>query len=286
MKSSDIQQKEKNHISKVDEVNASLTINMMPLKMSIILMVLMFVLAGVFTQGNLFKVIIRSFYPPKDIYADIVGEFLNDENFRKQLIYNTDYSKISIPGAGLKTFPKLNEDIPHEIWQTVSLGEVGDYEKMISRPQFFEAMSKHFSRLTNSFLVPNVNKFKRAYEIMAVGKIPQDVQILMVGKHSEGNYTAKCFQEFTNNELQAIVVIPESLPESEYSWFDCTFGWPTTTLKINNVDGIKLVGVRRNGKSNKLLVLVSQKTAKLLDLEGWESYKSNSYGKLVITDAE
>lgn len=243
-------------------------------------------MAGLLTQGQLFQVIVKSFYTPEDIYVDVMTEFMNDEEAKKKLINNTDYSGVSIPEAGFETFPKLYKEIPSRVWSAVSSGSEDDYGKMIAQPAFFNALVKYHTDVAESFLLPINSKLERAKNIMEVGRIPLDVQLLMAGKDADGVPTARCYKEFSNDRLQAILVIPEDMSPKELAWYDCSFGWPLITLKVNEVSGIKLVGVRRNGQSNNLILLLSQEAAKELDLAHWESFKSNSYGKVEIINAE
>jgi len=246
----------------------------------------LFISVGLLTRGEMFKVILKSFYPPEDIYADVVDEFLKDKEFRTELVNKTDYGELVIPNATLKTFPAIGEQLPKTVWSTVSSGKEDDYGRMISRREFFDALVKYHTDLAKSFLLPTSSQMDRASRILEVGKIPLEVQLLMAGSQAEGENTAVCYKTFRNAELQAIMVIPESAREEEYSWFNCSFGWPEVTLKVNGVDGIRLVGVRRNGKTKNLILLLSQKAAESLELVGWDTYTANSFGKVVITNAE
>ena len=216
----------------------------------------------------------------------MVGEFLKDDDFKTQLVNKTNYGDLTIPEATLNTFPGIGKQLPSTVWSTVSTGSEGDYEKMVSRREFFNALVKYHTDVAKSFLLPTSSELDRANKILEIGKIPLDVQLLMAGETAEGVNTATCYKPFRNAEMQAIMVIPEAANPEEYSWFNCAFGWPDITLKINNTDGIRLVGVRRNGKTKKLIILLSKKAAESLKLSGWDSYSANSFGKVVITNAE
>ena len=254
-----------------DEVQKAISNNLKLYKVAIVAFISGFVLflsVGVFTKGEMFKAVIKSIYPPREIYKDIVNEFANDKDFT------------------LNTFPKLEKEIPIQVWNTVSEGSEEDFEKMIAQDAFFNALVKYHTDVAKSFLLPTSSTLERAHKIMEVGKLPLPVQLLMAGKDAEGKQTATCYKQFRNDELQAIMVIPKSVKPEEYSWFNCAFGWPTITLKVNDVDGIELVGVRRNGKTNKLIMLLSRKAAERLELPGWRKYSSNTFGKVKITNAE
>lgn len=246
----------------------------------------LFIAIGLLTRGELFQAMLKGFYPPSDIYADVMTEFMKDEVAKKRLINETDYSQISIDTADFETFPQLGKEIPQRVWSVVSSGTEENYGKMIGQPAFFNALVQYHTDVAKSFLLPSQSKLERARKVMEIGKIPLDVQLLMAGKDAEGNNTARCYKKFDNRELQAIMVIPETTSPEEYSWYDCSFGWPSITLKVDSVDGIRLVGVRRNGKAKNLILLLSQEAAKQLQLQNWESYKANAFGKVMITNAE
>jgi len=272
-----------------EEVQKAISANLKLYKVAVVSFIAgfaLFICVGLLTKGEMFKVIVKSFYPPKDIYADVVDEFLKDEEFKTQLVNKTNYGKLTIPDVTLNTFPGINKQLPETVWSTVSTGEEDDYGKMVSRPEFFNALVKYHTDVAKSFLLPTSSKLERASKILEVGKIPLHVQLLMAGENAEGVNTATCYKPFRNQEMQAIIVIPESSKPEEYSWFNCAFGWPQVTLKINETDGIRLVGVRRNGKTKKLIMLLSQQAAKALDLPGWDKYSANSFGKVKISNAE
>ncbi len=212
---------------------------------------LLFVSAGLITEGALIESIIKSIYKPSAIYKDIES---------------------SLPGG---------------VWSAVTSGSEDDYKKFVSKHEFYTALSEYHTDLVRTFLVPNREPLIREREIMRVGSIPEDIQILMGGAQIEGQPTARCHKQFKNAEKQAILVVPESFEKTDYAWYDCAFGWPKITVAIEyqdkNIGGIELVGVRRNGGTKQLIVLVSQKAAKDLDLPGWETHKANAFGKIRVS---
>ena len=221
------------------------------------------------TEGEIFKTVIKGIYPPQEIYKDIVEVFEDDESFK------------------LDKYPHLEKEIPKQVWDTVSEGSEDDYEKMVSQDAFYNALIKHHTGVVETILLPTSSREKRAREIMKNLKdIPLDVQLMMAGEEAHNTPTARCHKTFKNNKLHAEMVIPESAEPQVYAWFECTIGWPTITLKVNEVDGVKLVGVRRNGKSKHLSLLLSRKAAQDLELPGWEDYTSYTFGRMMITDAQ
>jgi tetratricopeptide (TPR) repeat protein len=213
-----------------------------------------FIAIGLLTKGQLFEIILKNIYKPAHIYTDIK--------------------------------PKLKKGI----WETVSSGSEDDYCNFVSKNEFYNALKKYHTELVKTFLVPNRSPVTRAREILRVGTIKEDVHILMGGKHLEGRVTARCYKKFLNSTKQAILVIPKSFERSEYSWYDCSFGWPTIFLSIEYEDkvcnNVKLVGVRRNGKTKYITILISKKVAKDIDIPGWNNYTANGYGKIFISKVD
>jgi hypothetical protein len=117
-----------------------------------------------------------------------------------------------------------------------------------------------------------------------------DVQVLMAGKAAESAKTAKCYKWFKNQEYHAEVVIPESYADSKLWWLRCDASWPEIYLTLE-VGGealktpVKLVGARRNGKSETPLLLVSQKIAQDLQLKGWQNYRGRAAGVVSLAPA-
>lgn len=210
--------------------------------------------AGFLTKGEILEGAVKSIYTPEKIYSDI----------------------------------KWN--IPKSVWESMNSGTADNYKDFVSKNEFYEAMQVYHSDIVKMFLLPNQDRAVRAAEILEVGKIPLDIQILMAGSHVEGKPTENCNLEFHNSNSEAILVIPENSKPTDFSWYDCSFGWPKLSLAIKagnrEIDGIRLVGVRRNGKSKHLTVLLSRTAAVELGLPGANSYKSKGFGKIRITGAE
>lgn len=213
-----------------------------------------FVTIGLLTRGQLFESVARSLYPPASIHNDIK--------------------------------PQLSTTV----WSTMNSGTTQDYERFISRAEFYEALRTYHTDLVRTFLLPTREKSIRASEVMRAGKTPLDATILMVGQEYDGKPTARCHQQFSDQESQAIVVIPKSSDAGEFGWFDCAFGWPSITLSIKvgdkQINDLRLVGVRRNGGTERLQVLLSKEAAKRLDLPGWQDYKAHSLGRVHVASAE
>ena len=93
-----------------EEVQQAINSNLKLYKASVVSFIAgfaLFISIGLLTRGEMFKVILKSFYPPQDIYADIADEFLKDKEFKNQLVNKTDYGELVIPNATLKTFPAI-----------------------------------------------------------------------------------------------------------------------------------------------------------------------------------
>jgi hypothetical protein len=214
----------------------------------------LFLTIGFLSKGQLFEIVIKSAYPPENIHNDIK--------------------------------PKLSSTV----WSTVASGTKEDYERFISRDEFYEALREYHTDLVKSFLLPTRDRAIRASEIVKIGQTPIDANILMVGREFDNKPTSRCHQTFKDNEAQAIVVIPNTADSMEFAWLDCAFGWPQITLRVQSgskeFSNIKLVGVRRNGKTPHLQVLLSQEAARQLDLSGWRQHKANSFGKVRVASAE
>ena len=223
----------------------------------------------VVTEGAILKTVIKSIYPPHEIYNDIVEVFEDDENFK------------------LDKYPHLEDEIPKHVWKSVSAGSEDDYEKMVSQDAFYNALIKHHTDVVETILLPTSSRGKRARQIMKhINDMSLEVRLMMAGAQAHGESTARCHKTFRDDKLHAIMVIPESAGRLEYAWFDCTFDWPTITLKVGGVDEIELVGVRRNGKSKQLSLLLSRKAAQDLNLPGWDNYTSYAFRRMEITDAQ
>lgn len=191
------------------------------------------------------------------------------------------------PGlSGFYAFTSLLDGV----WRAVNSGSDDNYKEFVSNQKFFQALREYHPDLVKTFLLPTRDRAVRASEIMEVGKVPLDVQILMAGRGAGGQPTARCYQELRNERLQAIVVIPENADPAEYAWFDCRFGWPKFFLSLRyrdtEVGNIELVGVRRNGGTETLVVLISSAAAEALQLSAWRTYEGIGYGKIRITSAE
>lgn len=214
----------------------------------------LFLTIGFISRGQLFEIVVKSAYPPESIHNDLK--------------------------------PKLNSTV----WSTVTTGTKEDYEKFVSRDEFYEALRQYHTDLVKTFLLPTRERAVRSHEVLQAGKTPLDAQVLMVGKEYDGKPTARCHQEFKDKELQAIVVIPKNADLAEFAWLDCAFGWPRLTLGIRvgskELQGLRLVGVRRNGGTQNLQVLLSQESARQLELANWQSHKASAFGKLRVVAAE
>ncbi|CAN2041237.1 conserved hypothetical protein [Candidatus Magnetomoraceae bacterium gMMP-15] len=222
----------------------------------------------------------RSIYPPKSIYRDIKSEFLNDQDLLENLFYKQKP----------KTDTPTDKNITGEIWATLETGTRENYSRIVDKSGFYEALLDYHKELIKSFIVPKSDRRARIRDILEIGKIPLNTQVLMVAKRLDGRQTAKCFKTFRQNKLHAILVIPKTASPEEYSWFNCDFRWPNMHLKLSvkgkSVSDIKLVGVRRNGKTKKLIILVSKKIAQELNLAGWKKYRANDFGVLTVDSAD
>ncbi|WDT85124.1 hypothetical protein [Alteromonas sp. 009811495] len=243
-----------------------------------------FITIGLISKGELFRFIIKTVYPPNLIYTDISVELEKDAKLKNSLVENADYDKLTIPNATLQTFPTLSKQLPSTVWSTLSSGEREDYVKMVSNRDFFETILEYHTDLAKIFIHPTSNRARLKAEIQNHGRIPFDVQLLMAGAHLENKPTKHCNQDFHNGSLQAILVIPSSYPAQELGFLDCRFGWPKIKLQVNNFSGIELVGVRRNGKTNRPILLLSREAGRQLKLNGWNSYSANGYGTAQVSE--
>ena len=243
-----------------------------------------FITIGLLSKGELFRFIIKTIYPPNMIYTDISVELEKDAKLKNSLVENADYDQLTISNATLKTFPTLSKQLPSTVWSTLSSGERDDYVKMVSNRDFFETILEYHTDLAQIFIHPTSNRARLKTEIQNYGKVPFDVQLLMAGAHLENMPTKHCSKSFHNASLQAILVIPDTYPAKELGFLDCRFGWPRIKLKVNDVTGIELVGVRRNGKTNRPILLLSREAARQLKLNGWGSYSSNGYGTAQVSE--
>jgi hypothetical protein len=213
-----------------------------------------FLTAGLVTRGQLFESMMKAIYTPENIYKD------------------------------------LQPEVTSTVWSTVTSGTAQDYEKFISRNEFYEALRAYHTDLVKTFLLPTRERTVRAREVLQAGKVPLDATVLMAGKQYNGKPTSRCFKQFVDSDSQAIIVIPESADPAEFGWFDCAFGWPKLNLALKvgdkEVDDLQLVGVRRNGGTERLQVLLTQEAAKRLQLSGWEEYKAHAFGKVRVASAE
>lgn len=252
--------------------------------------VTLFVSAGVISQGALFEAIVRSMYPPTSIAKDTKDILANDSEFREAVFRKTDFGSLTIADASFDTFPAIADAMPATVWEHVVNGDRANYIKLVQKPEFFQALRKYHADTTRRFLLPSLSNAERAAEIEEVGQVPIDVQILMAGSQADNTTTASCRRTFRDTELHAELVIPKSYKDEELAWFNCTFGWPQTFLEVSVSDtkasGVKLVGVRRNGKTKRPILLVSQRTASALALPGWQSYSSNINGQMKVHRAE
>lgn len=252
---------------------------------------MLFLTLGLVNEGAIFRTIIKSLYPPKEIYKDVVNEFLKDEEFKNSLVHKTDYSKLEIKGASFETFPQLNEKLPEKVWNTMAKGSSEDYSEFVSRDEFFEALKSYHTELTESFLVPSNSKVEILSKLEKVMDIEIDVLVLMAGENAHTAQTANCYNWFENDSYHVELVIPKTYSAQELSWFRCDFAWPEMYLTLT-VDGselptpVKLVGARRNGNSNKPVLLISQKIAQDLKLHSWERFLSKAYGSISINEVK
>ena len=171
-------------------------------------------------------------------------------------------------GIGLMT-EGANVETPPDLEGTIPL--------KTSESQFFEALTEYHSEI-----LAKLSKVK---------DVKVDVQVLMAGKNAETAKTANCYNRFKNQENHVELVIPKSYSDNELSWFRCDSLWPEMYLTLE-VDGIilktpvKLVGVRRNGNADSPVLLISQKIAQNLDLDGWKEYKRKAIGTISLASVK
>lgn len=180
-------------------------------------------------------------------------------------------------GANIETSQGLESAIPGRIWDTVASGDVEKYKELVSNDEFFEALSEYHSEI-----IAKLSKVK---------DVKVEVQVLMAGKHAETAKTANCYNWFKNQDYHVELVIPKSYSDHKLSWLRCDSSWPEMylTLEVNGIlleTPVKLVGARRNGNANNPVLLISQKIAQDLGLDGWKEYKSKAIGTISLATAK
>ncbi|MEN8213623.1 MAG: hypothetical protein ABFR19_04605 [Pseudomonadota bacterium] len=180
-------------------------------------------------------------------------------------------------GTNVETPPDLETTVQDRIHDTVTSTDVQKDRELASDDEFDEAVSQHHSEIIA--------------RLSEVKDVEVDVQILMAGRNAESAKTANCYNWFMNLEYHAELVIPESYPGHRLSWLRCDASWPEMYLALN-INGIplqtpvKLVGVRRNGRADTPVLLISQKIAQDLELDGWEEFKSKASGTLSLASVK
>ncbi|WP_116473080.1 hypothetical protein [Zobellella maritima] len=233
-----------------------------------------------FENDAVFTAAVKKSYPTTEIYSNVKVLFLQDNQFN-ELLFNDET---------LDSFPRIRNEIPGEVWQTVKEGKAADYKQMLENPGFYRALAEYHQDLIKRFVQPNSNRQALIAQIMELGRIPANVKILMPEEAANNTQTKRCRRMFSHESKMAILVIPETFAEQDYSWFDCKYGHPKIGIRIDSLgeslDNVQIVEVRRMGNSPVIRLLVSKKVAEGLKLPGASEFAANAPGEILITSAK
>lgn len=234
--------------------------------------------------GLLKERVAASFAEHQKLYIAVFLAFVAGYGLCSGIRYLSKGADIGIPAE----LPTATPDI--ESGADVSGGRE-ELQEMLLEYEVVEAVEEPPAETDGSLPASSKSSSEILSKLAGVKDAKVEVQVLMAGKRAESAKTAKCYNWFRNQEYHVEVVIPKHYADSELWWMRCDSSWPEIYLTLE-IDGevlkspVKLVGARRNGNADTPVLLISQKIAQDLGLDGWKSYKSRAVGHVSIALAK
>jgi len=185
---------------------------------------------------------------------------------------------------GFSTLPRLKQELPPEVWETVQRGDRPEYDAIMRNDEFADALKDLFyDEMTIAYeTITNINPEDFKDEIRRKGKVHVGCSLVPIAERFEGDHTT-CGIRLRHSEKQAIVVVPRDdiVVENKgdsldlYAWLRCydSKKFPASirlglvSYPVGNVvEDVHLVGFERTGSRPVLEIRLTRAVAKEFDL--------------------